>query len=70
MINLIMNYLFKLLFVTLIDIPLGVKAQCDLPLANNLNTGSNMTILMTGRFSQAPILNDDAYLVVSSDGSF
>ena len=65
-----MNYLFKLLFVTLIALPLGVKAQCDIPLPNDLNTGSNMTILMTGSFfSQAPILNDDAYLVVlSSDG--
>ncbi len=50
MINLIMNFLFKLLFVTLIDILLEVKAKCDLPLANNLNTGSNMTILMTGSF--------------------
>ena len=41
------NALFYSLFVSIICVSFQVSAQCDLPVAFEGNTGSNMTVMLT-----------------------
>ena len=60
-----MNTLYKYILITLIALPLLVKAQCDdFPQPFTGNTGSNMTVFLTAdAVSSLPITSDSPYVV-------
>ncbi len=60
--------IFYAYIVALFSFSQLLHAQCDIPQPFTANTGSNMTILLTGSFLQSiSINNDDAYIVAILD---
>ena len=53
-----MNTFYKYILIALFALPLGAKAQCDLPAAFEGNTGSNMTVFFTEPFVSSLNIND------------
>ena len=59
-----MNTILKYFAIALLALPLGAKAQCDLPPQYVGNTGTNMTVMITATaINSLPITNENAYLV-------
>ena len=59
-----MNTIYKYILIALFALPLGAKAQCDLPAAFEGNTGSNMTVMLTTPLMNSlPVTDENAYLV-------
>ena len=59
-----MNTFYKYILIALFALPLGAKAQCDLPAAFEGNTGSNMTVMLTSALiNSLPVTDENAYMV-------
>ena len=59
-----MNTFYKYILIALFALPLGAKAQCDLPAAFEGNTGSNMTVMLTSALiNSLPVTDENAYLI-------
>ena len=65
-----MNTYYKYILIALFALPLGAKAQCDLPAAFEGNTGSNMTVMLTSALiNSLPVTDENAYMVaLNQDG--
>ena len=65
-----MNTIYKYILTALFALPLGAKAQCDLPAAFEGNTGSNMTVMLTSPLiNSLPVTDENAYMVaLNQDG--
>ena len=65
-----MNTFYKYILIALFALPLGAKAQCDLPAAFEGNTGSNMTVMLTiALINSLPVTDENAYMVaLNQDG--
>ena len=65
-----MNTFYKYILIALFALPLGAKAQCDLPAAFEGNTGSNMTVMLTSALiNSLPVTDENAYMVaLNQDG--
>lgn len=65
-----MKRIHTLISIVLSTVTLSFAQDCDLPLAYQGNTGSNMTVMLTSTFMSSLVTNDDnAYIVaLNSEG--